>query len=143
MYQQVWSVIVATGHNHLPYLHVPHQISRWDTTRLSFDLPALKYVTLEDTSTDRMLTFTCHTLNLRRLTTHLYELDWTDNLYIYDHVLYKLNHVTLSLQYLHSFEQLNHLFGMCPHLRHLILELKIQEKNTAMMESTAWQALIE
>ena len=52
MYQYVWSIIVAAGHNCLRYLYVPHQISRWDTRQLSFDLLALKSVTLECISTD-------------------------------------------------------------------------------------------
>jgi hypothetical protein len=143
MYQQIWSIIVATSRNHLRYLHVPHQISRWDPTQLSFDLPILKYVTLEYISTDRILTFMRHTPNLRRLKTHLYGLDWTENLYTYDNVLHKLNHLTLNVQYLVSFEQLNHLFSMCPHLTHLILELKAPETNKTIVESTAWQTLIE
>jgi len=143
MYHKIWSIIVATSRSHLRYLHVPHQISRWDTTQLSFNLPILEYVTLEYISTDRMLTFMRHTPNLLRLKTHLYGLDWTENLYTYDNVLHKLNHLTLSLQYLRSFEQLNHLFSMCPQLTYLILELKTREKNTTMVESTAWQTLIE
>lgn len=142
MYQQVWSIIVANGHHHLHYLHVPHQISRWNTTQLAFDLPVLKCVTLEYISTDRMLTFTRHTPNLRRLKTHLYGLDWTENLYTNNSVLHKLNHLTLSLQYLNSLEQLNHLFSMCPHLTHLTLEVKA-EKSRTMIDSTAWQTLIE
>ena len=142
MYQHVWSIIVAAGRNCLRYLYVPHQISRWDTRQLSFDLLVLKCVTLEYISTDRMLTFTRHTPNLRRLKTHLYGLDWTENLYINHDVLHKLNHLTLSLQYLNSFEQLSHLFSMYPHLTHLILELKA-EKDKTMVDSTAWQTLIE
>ncbi len=51
-----------------------------------------------------MLTFTRHKPNLRRLKTHLYGLDWTENLYKNESVLHKLNHLTLSLQYLNSFE---------------------------------------
>lgn len=142
MYQQVWSIIVANGRNRLRYLHVPHQISRCITTQLLLDLTVLKNVTLEYISTDRMLIFTHHTPNLRRLKTHLYGLDWTGNLYTNYSILYKLNHLTLNLQYLNSFEQLNHLFSICPHLTHLILELKA-EKSRTMINSTAWQILIE
>jgi hypothetical protein len=143
MYQQVWSIIMATGRNRLRYLHVPQQIGGWDAKQLSFDLPVLEYVTLEYISTDRMLTFMRHTPNLRRLKTHLYGLDWGENLYTYDSVLHKLNHLSLNVQYCYSFEQLNHLFGMCPHLTHLILELKAREKTETMIEPTAWQTLIE
>jgi hypothetical protein len=101
-------------------------------------MPALEYI-----STDRMLTFMRHTPNLRRLKTHLYGVDWGENLYRYDTVLHKLNHLSLNVQYCYSFEQLNHLFQMCPHLTHLILELKTREKTETMIEPTAWQTLIE
>ncbi len=36
-----------------------------------------------------------------------------------------------------------HLFSMCPKLTYLILERKTREKNTTMVEWTAWQTLIE
>ncbi|CAF1214465.1 unnamed protein product [Rotaria sordida] len=143
MYEQVWSIILGAGRNRLRRLHVPYQFNRWNIDRLSFDLPTVEYINFEYISTDQMLIFLRHTPNLGRLKAHLYGFDWGKHLYTFNSVLPKLKHLNLNLQYLRSFELLNHFFVLCPHLTHLILKLKARENTKTMLEPKAWQTLIE
>ncbi|CAF3854312.1 unnamed protein product [Rotaria sp. Silwood1] len=143
MYEQVWSIILRAGRNHLRCLHVPYQFNRWNINRLLFDLPTIEYITLEYISTDQMLLFLRHTPNLGRLKAHLYGFDWGKHLYSFNTVLPKLKHLNMSLQYLRSFELLHHFFVLCPHLTHLILKLKVREDTKIILEPKAWQMLIE
>jgi hypothetical protein len=141
-YTQIWSIIINTiNGNRIRYINLPYHICHWNTEKLSGDFTELRYATLEYISVSQMLIFMSHTPNLRRFKACLAAPH--KDLFRYNIVLSKLNHLTLNLQDEWSLGEIQRLLTICPYIKHLILKLEAREETKIIFEPTTWQTLIE
>ncbi|CAF3581445.1 unnamed protein product [Adineta steineri] len=142
LYEQVWSIFMnSICPDRLRYLNLPYHIRYWNIQKLSFDFLNLEYAKLEYISVNQMLLFMNHTPNLRRFQACLDAPH--KNLFCYTIILLQLKYLTLNLHDEWSFEQVQQLLNICPHLKHLILKLEAQKDKKIMFEPSTWQKLIE
>ncbi len=132
---------MSAGLDSIRYLHVPKEILFLNPKKLSFDLPTVEHVIFEYIAINQMLAFVHHMPNLRRLKTHLHR-EWKaiDTL---DFTIRKLNHLNVTIKDDWSFEELEQLFTICPHLTHFILQLDVGGRGRTMTEPREWQILFE
>ncbi|CAF1678520.1 unnamed protein product, partial [Adineta ricciae] len=65
MFQQLWLTLLTSSHQTLIYLKMKGELFDWNCDQVPFDLPALKYLILENTTSKQMVDILRHTPNLR------------------------------------------------------------------------------
>ncbi|CAF1489181.1 unnamed protein product [Adineta steineri] len=139
IYKQLWLMIITSAHHSLRYLRMEGEMFDWSSEQIPVDLPMLKYLTLENITSNQIFDIIQHTPNLRCCKVTLQD---QLSIHLMNNIsLPQLRCFQLMSHFDWSFQDFCRLFTIFPHLKKLHIVLFVHKQ--ALDDSSTWRTLIE